>query len=121
MHFWRQSSLNRECLSSDIQRLSCETSLQESKEKAPLLDFKSEYKVLFECLYPVFDLMMSNSHLCEQIHGMMRHGPRSGIGMDQADAQQTYATATDFEFKNERRQMVLNALPEPPTTKTKEC
>ena len=75
--------------------------------------------MLFECLYAVFGLMMSNSRLCEQIHGMMRHGLRSGIGMDQADAQQTYATATDFEFKNERRQMVLNALPEPPTKKRK--
>ena len=51
--------------------------------------------------------MMSNSRLCEQIHGVMRHGLRSGLEMDQVDAQQSYSTSTDYEMKQERREMVL--------------
>jgi hypothetical protein len=51
--------------------------------------------------------MISNRRLCEQIHGMMRHGLRSGLGMNQVDAQQSYSTSTDYEMKRERREMVL--------------
>ncbi len=63
--------------------------------EAPLLVFKSKYTVLFECLNAVFGLMMSNSQLCKQIHGMMRHGLHSTHGMDQVDVQQSYSTRTD--------------------------
>ncbi len=51
--------------------------------------------------------MMSNSRLCEQIHGMMRHGLHSGLEMDQVNAQQSYSTSTDYEMKQECREMVL--------------
>jgi hypothetical protein len=51
--------------------------------------------------------MMPNSRLCEHIHGMMRHGLSSGLGMDQVDAQQSYSTSTDYETKQELREMVL--------------
>jgi hypothetical protein len=52
--------------------------------------------------------MMSNSRLCcEQIHGMMRHSLCSGLGMDQVNAQQSYSTSTDYEMKQESREMVL--------------
>ena len=63
--------------------------------------FKVSYKVLFECLNAVFGLMMSNSRLCEQIHGMMRHGLRSQQGMAQVDAQNTYATTHSYKMKRE--------------------
>ncbi len=63
--------------------------------------------VLFECLNAVFGLMMSNSRLYAQIHGMMRHGLRSGLGMDQVKAQQSCSTSTDYEMKQECREMVL--------------
>ena len=49
--------------------------------------------------------MMSNSRLCEQVHGMMRHGLRASIGMEQADAQRSYATSIDHEMKQQRRAM----------------
>ena len=60
--------------------------------RAPLLKFKHEYSVLFECLHAVFGLMMSNSRLCEQIHGKMRATLRSGTGMDEADARRSFAS-----------------------------
>ena len=65
----------------------------------------------------MFGMMMSNSRLCEQIHGMMRFGLSSAIGIDQADAQQTYATGPDYEMKQERRESAMDAMPEPPTKK----
>ena len=60
---------------------------------------------------------MSNSRLCEQIHGMMRFGLSSTIGMDQSDAIQTYATGTDYDMKRERRKTAKSTLPEPPKKK----
>ena len=49
--------------------------------------------------------MMSNSRLCEQIHGMMRHALRSSIGMEQADHQRMHSTGTDYNMKEERRKI----------------
>jgi len=63
-------------------------------------------------------MMTSNSRLCEQIHGMMRFGLSRSIGMDQADAIQTYATSRDFEMKDERRRMDLDAMEDRPRKKS---
>ena len=41
---------------------------------------------------------MSNSRLCEQIHGMMRHALCSGTGMDEADAHRLYAVNVDHSM-----------------------
>ena len=49
--------------------------------------------------------MMSNSRLCEQIHGMMRHSLNPGIGMDQADHHRQYISTTGFEMCEERRKL----------------
>ena len=67
--------------------------------------------MLFEFLYAVYGLMMSNNRLCEQIHSMMRHGLQGGTEMDQVDAQQSDSIGTDFGMKDERRRMVLDTLP----------
>ena len=48
---------------------------------------------------------------------MMRFGLLSSIGMDQADAQQTYATGPNYEMKQERRETAMDTMPEPPTKK----
>ena len=72
------------------------------QEQAPLLAFKNEYPVLFECLHATFGLMMSNSRLCEQIHGMMRHGLRYQQGMDHVDAQNTYNVRHAYQMRQER-------------------
>ena len=74
-------------------------------EGAPLNKFKTNYPVLFDCLYSVFGTMLSNSRLCEQIHGMMRHGLRKEVGMDQADQHRIYNSGIDHEMKEERRNM----------------
>ena len=71
VHFWRQFGLNRECLVGDLQHLSSETRAWDSKKDVPLLVFKNKSPVLFEGLEAVFGIMMSNSRLCEQIHGMI--------------------------------------------------
>jgi len=91
--------LNSKYLTKDLQKLS--VSLENSRGKAPLLKFKYEYPVLFECLHAVFGLMMSNSRLCEQIHGMMRASLRSGTGMDEADARRSFASSLGYHLKQE--------------------
>ena len=53
--------------------------------------------------------MMSNSCLCEQIHGMMRFGLRSAIGMDQADHHRMYNTGTNYGMNEERRRMLSDS------------
>ena len=101
--------MNYEVLAGGLQRLSKAsppTGDMAGGEGAPLNEFKTEYPVLFECLEAVFGTMMSNSRLCEQIHGMMRHGLRSSIGMDQADHQRMYDTGTNYLMKEERRNMM---------------
>ena len=106
IHFWRQFCLNWPILTEDLQKLSKVTNLRDMTaggEGAPLNAFKSEHPILFECLEAVFGTMMSNSRLCEQIHGMMRHGLRSTVGMDQADHQRMYSTGTDYNMKEEMR------------------
>jgi hypothetical protein len=45
--------------------------------------------------------------LCESIHGMMRHGLRSGTGMDQVDAQQAHMISTEYELREGRRKLLL--------------
>ena len=99
VRWWQQFGLNRECCVTELQHLSRKTSKQIQLNESPLLVFKGKYTVFIECLNAVFGLMMSNSRLCEQIHGMMRHGLCSGLGMDQVDAQQSYSTSTDYEMK----------------------
>ena len=89
----------------DLQRMSTRSApLSLKKDQAPLLAFKNEYKVLFECLHATFGMMMSNSRLCEQIHGMMRHGLRSQQGMDHIDAQNTYTVRHAYRMRQERIQ-----------------
>ena len=58
IRWWRQIGLNSDCLTKDLQQLF--GSLENSVGKTPLLKFKHEYSVLFECLHAVFGLMMSN-------------------------------------------------------------
>ena len=102
VYWWQQLGLSKECMVSDLQRL-CSRSepLSLKKDQAPLLAFKEEYAVPFECLHATFGLMMSNSRLCEQIHGMMRHGLRSGQGMDHVDAQNTYTVRHAYCMRRE--------------------
>lgn len=107
VHWWYQLCLNWDVLEDDLQRLSKEQGIRDAMNGAPILAFKSMYPILFECLHATFGMMMSNSRLCEQIHGMMRHGLRDGTGMDEADAQRSYATSTDYNMKEERRRMSL--------------
>ncbi len=118
VHWWQQLGLNRQCLVSDLQRLSNRsTPLPLKKDQAPLLAFKDEYKILFECLHAAFGLMMSNSRLCEQIHGMMRHGLRSQQGMDHVDAQNTYSVRHDYRMRQERIKSRMDSLPSQPSKK----
>ncbi|KAL7526020.1 hypothetical protein ACHAWF_001602, partial [Thalassiosira exigua] len=106
IHYWQQLCLNWPVLTGDLQRLSKQPSVVDSAfedKGAPLCSFLKFYPVLFECLYAVFGAMMSNSRLCEQIHGMMRHGLKAQIGMDQADHHRQYSYTTDYGMREERR------------------
>ena len=108
IHFWRQFCLNWPLLTEELQRLSNAPAWNDTvtdEGVSPLTVFEGEYPLLFECLYAVFGVMMSNSRLCEQIHGMMRHSLKSEIGMDQADHQRQYASQTDHGMR-EARQLV---------------
>ena len=114
LHWWRQFGLHRGVLLDDLQRLSRaegnETPLGplEDASKSPLASFKTTYPILYECLEAVFGLMMSNSRLCEQIHGMLRHALRDGTGMAEVDSRQGYAVRTDYEMKAERKNLVAD-------------
>ena len=77
----------------------------EAGEGVSLNKFKSEYPVLFDCLYFVFGAMLSNSRLCEQIHRMIYHALWSQIEMDQSDDQRIYNSGISHEMKEERRNM----------------
>ena len=107
VHWWRQFRMNHPCLLRDLQRLSKSTCSKHPEEKAPLLAFKADFPILFECLHAVFGLMMSHSRLCESIHGMMRHGLRIGTGMDQVDAQRAHMISTEYELREQRRNILL--------------
>ncbi len=63
-----------------------------------LAAFKADFLILFECLHTVLGLMMSHSHLCKSIHGIMRQGLHSGTGMDQVDAQQAHTISTEYKL-----------------------
>ena len=103
VHFWQQFCLNWPVVTGDLQKLSKSNESTPAGDIAPLTVFEGKYPVLFECLYAVFGAMMSNSRLCEQIHGMMRHSLTPGIGMDQADHQRQYSAMTGFKMREERR------------------
>ncbi|EJK52059.1 hypothetical protein THAOC_28715 [Thalassiosira oceanica] len=107
IHFWRQFCLNFPVVTDDLQRLSkvWEVDAMKVDEGAPLLKFKTEYPVLFDCMYSVFGTMLSNSRLCEQIHGMNRHALRSQLGEEQTDQQRIYSSGIDHQLKEERRNM----------------
>ena len=105
LHFWRQFCLNWPVVTEDLQTLSrAQDNDSVVEDEEPVLAiFSNQYKVLFECLYAVFGAMMSNSRLCEQIHGMMRHGLRAQTGMAQADHQRQYSVTTMYDMREERR------------------
>ena len=88
----------------ELQQLSMQNEARVVKGPA-LIQFKTQFSVLFECLYSVYGLMMSNSRLCKPVHGMMRHGLRGETGMDEADAQRSYAVGTDYILKQEQREI----------------
>ena len=45
----------------------------EGGEGVSLVNFKTDFPVLFDCLCSVFGTILSNSRLCKQVHGMMYH------------------------------------------------
>ena len=119
VHWWLQIGLNLECITHDLQRLSKAT--RATPNEAPLLLFLKSYPTLFECLHAVFGLMMSNSRLCEQVHGMMRQRLRKDIGMDQADAQMGYLTRDSYELREKRRNQSSTESNEPSAKRRKKA
>ncbi len=107
IHFWRQFCLNWNVLTGDLQKLSKANANMDPVEDgvSPLTSFEGKYPILFECLYAVFGAMMSNSRLCEQIHGMMRHGLKKEIGMSQADHHRQYSSGIDYSLREARRSL----------------
>ena len=75
-------------------------------EGAPFSQFKTKYPKLFDCLYSVFGNMLSNSRLCEQIHGMMWHALRKEIGIDEVDQQRIYMSGIAHKMNEERQNMI---------------
>ena len=109
VHFWRQFRLDADCVVKELKTLTKQTCARPVKDDcAPILSFKKDYPVLFECLDAVFGLMMSNSRLCEQMHGALRHGLRSQQGMDEVDARRSYEVVNGYLFKQERRHAYLS-------------
>ena len=88
VHWHHQFSLSFAVVRDDLKHLSKE---EADSHDAGILAFKNKYSILFAALYASFGMMMSNSCLCEQIHRMMRHTQRAGIGMDESDLQRAYA------------------------------
>jgi len=66
IYFWRQFCLNYSQLTDDLQALSKVYSFEDinAGEGAPLVMFKTNFPVLFDCLYSVFGTMLSNSPGC---------------------------------------------------------
>ena len=106
IHWWRQLRFDSACLLRDLQYLSNNTRGVKGKNTAPLLAFKEDFPILFECIYAVFGLMMSHSRLCESVHGMMRHYLRYDIGMDQIDAQRSHMMTTEYVLRERRRKIL---------------
>ena len=104
IHIWPQFFLNWPILTEELQRLINTTPTDDVPEGgiSPLNVFAMHYRRLFEYLYAVFGPMMSNSRLAEQVHGMMRHGLQSSIGMDQADHQRQFTTNIDYGLRESR-------------------
>jgi hypothetical protein len=98
----------------NLQRLSMKRETVE--HETPLLLFKHEYGILFDCLHALFGFMMSNSRLCEQSHGMMRHSLWSGTGIDEGDVHRSFATDISYSPKRERQAMAMESTG-PPTKK----
>lgn len=103
--------MNYPILVGDLQKLTKVSAVEEVEagEGAPLVKFKTEYPVLFDCLYSTFGTFLSNSRLCEQVHGMSRHNLRTQVGMEQADHQRIYCTTIDYEMKEGRRNINCDA------------
>ena len=72
---------------------------------AGIQSFKKKYYVLFDALYEVFRLFPSNSQLCEQVQGMLRHSFKCVIGMDQADAQYSYMVNREYHRREKWRDL----------------
>ena len=51
--------------------------------------------------------MMLNSHLCKNIHGMMRNVLQMAIEEDEANEYCVYSTGIDFEMKEEMQAMLV--------------
>lgn len=110
VHFWRQFRLNAGCLVNEFKKLSKQYHVRPlNGDTAPLLTFKEEYPILFESLEAVFGMMMSNSRLCEQMHGALRHGLRDEQGMDEVDARRDYEVVYGYMFKQGRREKDLSS------------
>jgi hypothetical protein len=99
--------MDHPCLLQDLQRLSNNTWSKHAEGSTPLAAFKANFLILFECIHAVLGLMMSHSHLCESIDGMMRHGLRSGTGMDQVDFQQAHMICTEYDLREQWQKLLL--------------
>jgi hypothetical protein len=114
VHWWKQICLNKDCLIPELQRISnqeCSSSAYtDSAEYSPLVNFKESHPKLYEFLNTAFGMIMSNSHLCEQIHGMIRARLRKDIGMEQADHMLSHLTGLSYELREERHQSEADRL-----------
>ena len=70
--------MNYHVLTDDLQRLSKVMTVEELEggEGVSLVNFKTDFPVLFDCLYSIFGTMLSTSCLYEQVHVMMRDALR---------------------------------------------
>lgn len=66
IHWWRQLCLNYTVLIDDLQKLSKVSTGEElnAGEGAPLIKFKTEYPVLFDCLYSSFGTFFYQTAAC---------------------------------------------------------
>ncbi|KAL7548650.1 hypothetical protein ACHAWF_011920 [Thalassiosira exigua] len=87
-------------------RLSRQPSVDCNKDTctgALLSSFLETHPILFECLYDVFEPVMSNSRLCNQIHVIQRNGLEPQTGMSLADHHREYSSTTDDGMREAQR------------------
>merc|ERR1712130_74580 len=102
VHWYHRLCLDKEVVLDDMQKLSREKSCD---RPSGISFFKNEFPVLFDALYAVFGSIPSNSRLCEQIHGMLRHALQSAMGLNQTNAAFSYKTNVEYNLREQRRDL----------------
>lgn len=104
-HYFQQFGFTQTCIQENLQRLSHAQPCPDAE--FCILEFKTNYPVIFAALDAIYSMFPSNSRIAEQKMGTLRHGLSKYASLQWTDDTQQYLSNQEYYHRQERREAIL--------------